>query len=173
MKLLFLPLLALSLQGCGQKGQSVKMMRITIPSLSISIPNNWTYDTIAVKSTIFKAKSPMENVTDAFMENIGVQTVSIGEENPSLDEMMKDMEPALRNSMNDFKIIENKKLKVGNQEAHSLVFTSRHDDLEVCQRQVYVLTGRVFYIITLTAEKQSYSRFQSTFNAIVQSVRFI
>lgn len=146
--------------------------KLEIKQFIITIPSDWSFDTTTKNSTVFKAKAPLEYESDDFQENMGVRVSDLGGNDITLDLLMRDMEKALSDKMTDFQLLERKKEIVGKEKAESFVFTTRHDNYHIQQKQFYMLLGNYFYVYTFSAKTDSYSKYLPVFQKIIQSIIF-
>ena len=173
MKLLLLAICTiLTCNVHAQTKRTSQGRKLEIKQFSIVIPATWTFDTTTVNTTVFKAKAPLEYESDDFQENMGVRVSDLGGNDITLDLLMRDMEKALSDKMTDFQLLERKKEIVGKEKAESFVFTTRHDNYHIQQKQFYMLRGNCFYVYTFSAKTDSYSKYLPVFQKIIQSIIF-
>lgn len=172
MKYFVLPaLLFLCLSGFSQ-AKKITWVRVDINKLSLQIPDNWTYDTIPVNTTVFKAKSPLENSFDNFQENLGIRIKEIEgiDKSATLDKILDETESSLRSGLKNFSVIDKKYIIIDKEKAACLVFRSQYDEYLITQMQVYMLRGDDFYVFTLSAENSQYDLYKPVFINILRSV---
>lgn len=171
MKLLLLAICTiLTCNVHAQTKRTSQGRKLEIKQFSIVIPATWTFDTTTVNNTVFKAKSPLEFESDDFQENMGVRVSNLDGNDITLDLLMRGMEKSLSDKITDFQLLERKKEMIGKEKAESFLFTSRHENYHIQQKQIYMLRGSDFYVYTFTAKTNSFSNYLPIFNKIIQSI---
>lgn len=169
---LALVILLTALTGFAQKANT--WIKASTKNFSIQVPKNWSTDTVQVQKTIFKAKAPLDNSEDDFMENLGVRKLEDADpENvTSIETLVDGIEKQLGHSLKEFRLIEKKEITCSRKKAIQLIFNSQYEEYSITQIQVYQLRGGDFYIFTFSAKEDVFARYQPIFNKIIESIQF-
>lgn len=135
---------------------------------SIVFPADWT---LQDSEMMVMALSPQENPADAFMENIGILSMDLGTELSAKDiadmalEMIKQMTTGLEVHEKGTKTIDG-------LPATYYVFSGKMGEIEVKTMQFVFMKGSVEYVITCTANPQTFEKYRPAFDNMISSFRF-
>lgn len=136
---------------------------------SIRFPSDWETQTGDAGVEVMSL-SPLDGAGDSFRENVNVVTERL----PSRmslkaygDASVKNLQKMLSNCS----VEEHTTTRIGGEEAGRIVYMHRMQGYDIKVLAYYLVDGRQACVITSTATKQSYARFEAQFEAIAKTFR--
>jgi serine/threonine-protein kinase len=144
-----------------------KLHRDGVKKFSVKYPADWEPKE-GEYGTTFMALSPVENETDAFRENFNI----VYNEYPTaytLEDYFDASLEGLKKFLTDFQVLDKGKAVINNRESRWIMYLHRMGEIKVKVKQYFFVNGKRTYILTFSAEPNSYERFHGHFEAIAAS----
>jgi hypothetical protein len=139
-----------------------------VGTYSIDAPENWIKkDTNMSGAKFTTITSPLEGTGDNFRENVNVITEAAKgyDHNEYADANLKSM----KIQMPEVNVISQEEIQIGGLQAKAIVYSVVYGEYDL-QNTVYFLTKNdIGYVITCTAIKSKFSKFQPEFKTCVNS----
>lgn len=142
--------------------------------LTLQYPGDWSIKENPAAGVIVALGSPQESSSDTFVDNVNL-SVSDFSSKPAmtLDQVsglwQKQTEEDL--ATETFKLSQIKPDTLAGQDAKRLVFTYSLEGKDIKGVVVITLKDKKAYIVTYTAEKASYDKFEDAANTIISSLQ--
>src|SRR5919112_349154 len=147
--------------------------------ITIQYPANWTKverdftpnDPVA---DIVAFRSPVENTSDTYPENLAISVRRLTDQNMTLDEYAAPLITRYNKTLTDFNLIEsntNITLGGGNNPAYGLIFTYREDDTNYKRMEIGTIVGDRIYFIRYNAQEKQYSNYLPTIQMMINSLQ--
>ena len=139
---------------------------------SIDYPAQWQLDTSGQMGTKFLIFSPVSSTTDLFKENVNLIIQDFGGQTVSLDEYVEYSRAQIAAMFTGFQWVEDEHIADSAPEYHKLVYAFKQGtyDLQVLQR-CFIHEGAA-YILTFTAEVDSYASFLTSAEKVLDTFEF-
>lgn len=142
--------------------------------LSLQYPADWSIKENPSAGVIVAFGSPKESSSDTFVDNVNVLISDLSSKpEMTLDEVsnlwQKQTEEDL--AAGAFKLSEIKPATLAGQDAKQLVFTYSLQGKDIKGMVVIALKDKKVYIVTYTAEKGSFDKFEDAANTIISSLQ--
>lgn len=129
---------------------------------SIKYPSNWELDQSGRGNTLFILMSPLELDSDRFRENINLVTEDLTGKGVDLEGYGNYSLNQVRTHFTDFKLLENKKMKVGSSDYYKLLYTASSNGMNIEIEQWLRIENEKAYVLTLALENGKYDKFKET-----------
>lgn len=142
--------------------------------LSLQYPADWSIKENPAAGVIVAFGSPKESSSDTFVDNVNVSISDLSSKpdttlNEVADLWQKQTEEDL--SGGTFKLSEIKPATLADQDAKRMVYTYSLKGQDIKGMVVITLKDKKAYIVTYTAERTSYDKFENAANTIVSSLQ--
>lgn len=134
---------------------------------SLDFPSKWQTREHFMSTSVI-GLSPLESAHDAFAENVNVVVEELGAGVP-LATYTKASGQNLAKFLNQYKLIENKTVRLHGHDAQRLVYEHAQGQFKLRALVYLLVEGDRGYVLTCTAERASYPKFQGQFEKICQS----
>ena len=141
-------------------------------NFSIRYPSSWELNLEKKMGETFILYSPIETSQDKFRENVNLYVENLISTNLSLDQYAQSSINQVRNFINNFILIESKKMKIGTNEYYQLIYKGDQGVLKLIFTQNLWVKGNKAYILTFTSEQSKYSKFKELGESILKSYTF-
>ncbi len=118
---------------------------------------------------LFFIMSPQENEKDVFFENGTMGVEDLTGYNLNLEEYIGKSKSMIEGGIEKVKFISSKKLSANDKEYWLLEYTGYTSNLDLYFYQAVWLKNEIAYLITLTAPKKGYKKYQKIFSKIAAS----
>lgn len=135
----------------------------------LQLPEKWQVQRQFMGLDIFAA-APQENEQLGSRANISVISADI-DEPITLDQYVNKNMDNLKNSLTDFKVIEQGKLYFDGTEARKIVYTHKVNDLLIKVTQYFALNDKRGFVITCSAAMDVYPKYADAFEQSVKSFK--
>jgi hypothetical protein len=163
---LILSVLGFPFFSFGQKGSWVEFKK---DNYSIKFPENWTLDSTHKSGTDFIILSPQSSEEDAFKENLNLVVQDLSGLNFDLYNFTQLSEQQIQNYMDESELIENERLKKGQQEYQHLVYTAKNAGHVLRFEQYYWIINEKAYVLSFTAELTEFENYKDISKRILDS----
>lgn len=134
---------------------------------SMDFPGTWqTRENFMSTSVI--GLSPLESANDTFAENVNVVVEELSQNVP-LTTYTKASGQNLAKFLNQYKLLENKTVQLNGHDAQRLVYEHTQGQFKLRALVYLVVEGDRGYVLTCTAERASYAKYQGQFEKICQT----
>lgn len=159
-------------QDEGEPSIEEEYIRYNSPDkrFSIHFPEEWD-STFQEKESSLAAVSPPDDAYDTFRENILVDSFQLSVVADLKDYFSGNLE-FLTSKIPNIKILKTEKLKIDDQQAIKLSYTSEMGGYHYYTIQVFMLKDRRGYIMTFMAEKKRLEDYRDIFHQIIESFQF-
>jgi hypothetical protein len=179
-KLFLTTSLLLALISCGEareqkepKAQAIKRIAgwelLTEDDYSIQYPKDWELNQSGQMGTSFILFSALENNQDQFRENVNLLVQSVQGQSVDLDAFTEISEGQVKTMLTNCTLYESKRMKKGSQQYHKLIYTADQGGFRLKFEQYYWIENDNAYVLTLTCEESSFSKFKETGGKILNS----
>jgi hypothetical protein len=141
-------------------------------NFSIRYPSSWELNLEKKMGETFIIYSPIETSQDKFRENVNLYEENLISTNLSLDHYAQSSINQVRNFINNFILIESKKMKTNTNEYYQLVYKGDQGVLKLIFTQKIWVKGNKAYILTFTSEQNKYSNYKENGVNIFKSFAF-
>lgn len=141
-------------------------------NFSIRYPSSWDLNLERKMGETFILYSPIETSQDKFRENVNLYEENLISTNLSLDQYAQSSINQVRNFINNFILIESKKMKIGTNEYYQLIYKGDQGVLKLIFTQYMWVKGNKTYILTFTSEQSKYPKFKELGESILKSYTF-
>lgn len=141
-------------------------------NFSVRYPSTWQLNLDRKMGEIFTVFSPLESTQDRFSENVNLFEENLLSSKVNLDTYTKKSIDQLRIYINNFSLIENKRLKNGSNEYHQLIYKGNQGVFQLIYTQNYWIKDNKAYILTFTSEQSKYPKFKELGESILKSYTF-
>lgn len=139
--------------------------------IKIKYPPNWT-KMEQVFGAIVVFMSPKENAFDNFQENLNIVAESLS--TPiTLEEYTDVAISQLKQIITDINIVETESTTLAGNPAHKIVYTGRQGQYILKWMQIWTIKNNKAYVITYTAEENTYSNFLGIVQEMINSFEII
>lgn len=139
-------------------------------AFSIQYPGNWDLDQTGYEGTTFVVRSELTSTQDLFPENVNLIIHDLRGTTIYLDKLVKQSESAFQTTLENFKLIESKRLK-DTGEYHKIVFTGDKGKTKLKFVQYLRMKGIKAYVITFAAEQSQFENYKETGEKILGSFK--
>lgn len=150
--------------------QLTRIYRNTIYGYKLEYPDDFKLK-IMGSASVFS--SDIADKTFAFSPSVNVVAVDLGVLPDDLETFYAKSKDALRGSLGNINIIEDKKDKLAGVAAYRLVYTSKQKKADFKFLQIISVRGNKAYVLTYTALQEQYDKMLRTAQAIIKSFEFI
>lgn len=173
MKNFFFILTVLLLVACGsqEKAKDENTLLIDRPAYSISFPKTWDPGISENSAVDLLMKTPPENANDRFMENVNVLIQETGTMKLSLEEYADISEKQLKQVIHSSQVLKKNIFKHNGVKCLELAYDAHQEDFDLAYLQRVYLHKDKAFILTFTAEKNSYNRFEKDVKVIFDSFK--
>jgi hypothetical protein len=179
-KILFTLSLLLTLVSCGgsttQKEEKIEPVKriagweiLTAEDYSIQYPKDWELNQNGQMGTSFILFSALENDEDNFRENVNLLVQSLQGQSVDLDAFTEISEGQVKSMLTNCTLYLSKRMKKGGQDYHKLIYTADQGGVSLKFVQYYWIENDNAYVLTLTCQESSFSRFKETGEKILNS----
>lgn len=150
----------------GQKGSWVEFKK---DNYQIEYPENWSLDTTKKTAADFIVFSPLTSDKDEFKENLNLVIQDLSGLNFDLDNFTALSEQQIQNYMEESELIENERLKKGDQEYQHLIYTAKNAGRVLRFEQYYWIIRDTAYVLSFTAELEQFEEYKNSSKRILDS----
>ena len=136
---------------------------------AITYPSSWALDTSGQMGTVLILFAPSESDSDLFKENINLIIQDIATYKLDLDAYAKLSTEQIKTMITNSKILENKKIKQGNNEYQKVTYTGDLQSYHLTFEQYYWVTEGKAYVLTFTSEQSKFKQYKETGEKILNS----
>ena len=160
-------IVAISLTGCNLAWQRVDSKEL---GFSILLPRVW-YKEEGVYNTTMMITSPQEGPSDKFQENITIVVANLPTEISLESFFASNKEETLRIMPGDQFDISEGEIFAGRFRGKQLSFNTKLEGVVIRILSAVWIRGKRVYVITCSAEYEQYSKYKSTFQKTLKSLR--
>lgn len=168
---LLLPFLFISFTAFAQTQPEVAWKTADEPTFFLQYPSDWKLDKSGQGGTSLILFSKIASDEDLFEENVNVIIEDLSTFNIDLSQYVSISESQIKSMIKSAIIVESSKMKYGTQEYHRLVYTGYAGDLRLRFEQYYFMKNKKAYVITFTAEQDTYPEYKVTGERILNSFK--
>lgn len=169
---LFITLLLLSQYIHAQSEQKSTLVPFAGPDFSLQYPSEWRLDTSGLMGTEFFLFSQKEGDADLFIENVSLIIQDLKGQNIGLEQYKQITDQQLSNYLPDGNVIESTVVQTGKTPYYRTMYTMPQGKMTVKIYSICLIRNEKAYLLTFSAELDSYAKFQSTGEGILQSFAF-
>ena len=158
--------LGFTTQVFGQKGSWVEFKK---DNYRIEYPESWILDTTHKTPADFIISSPLSSTEDQFKENLNLVIQDLSGLGFDLDNFTALSEQQIQNYMDESELIENERLKKGDQEYQHLIYTAKNTQRVLRFEQYYWIINDKAYILSFTGELEKFDEYKAISKAIFES----
>lgn len=137
---------------------------------TISAPKGWTkMDTIMMGHRITFLKSPAEDISDDFTENVNVVTEKTG--NLNLDDYVDRNITSMENNLNTFEKKKISSKNINGLEFRSMQYSHIYSGIPIDVEVYFTIKTGTAYIITCSAKGGTISRWEPEFEEAIRSFK--
>jgi len=140
--------------------------------ISIDYPSNWEV-TEDLTGVIVSFSSLYENLQDEITENLNIVFEDLSLSPVSLDSYMEISLQQLESVVDGYNLISSSQTLLSNNSAYEVVYTGSYGGRTLKWMQVFAIEDDAAYIITYTAELESYPDFLDAVQRMLDSFRII
>lgn len=140
--------------------------------IRIKYPLDWTKEE-QVFGTVVSFSSPIESASDDFSENLNVLVQDLSAQPITLEEYTRISEEQVEQYITNGKILDTIATTLDGNSAYKLVYTGKQGQYNIKWMQVYTIKDDKAYVITYTAEMDSYSNFLGTAQEMINSFEIV
>ncbi len=167
-KFLFLIIFIIILTGCVQEKY---MLTYENSAYRIKYPKEWSKQEFMDTGVIFT--SPKENTSDNFRENLHIIVQDLSSNPVTLDEYTNESIEKILESVPNVNILKSEKTIVSSNPAYMVIYTGNQEDYHLKWMQIWTLKENKAFIITYTAEEESYDNFLNIIEEMINSFEVI
>lgn len=139
---------------------------LATPTFKVGYPGVWTVDTSAAMGPTFILLSPQASLDDAFRDNINLLIQDLTGSGVDLDQFVELSTSQVETMIPDGAILVSERLDDGQRPAHHMAFTGTQDPYRLRFDQYYWVFEERAYILTFTAEIDTYEDYAETWAGI-------
>ena len=113
--------------------------------------------------------APRENVSDIFQENVNIIVEDLSDQPMTLDEYTELSVQQLEQSVTDLNILDSSPFTLTDIPGHKVVYTGKQGQYDLKWMQVWTVKNDKAYVISYTAETDTYSAFLGTAQEMIDS----
>ena len=136
---------------------------------SITGPQGWEKKTGEMGTEVMYL-SPQEGAGDQFRENLNVVVEKLPSA-MSLDGYLRAALPNVKKMLTDYDLLEQARTSINGVKAERMVFTHRMGAMEIKALQYYLVKDKRAYIVTCTANPDTYNRYLNDFEQACKTIR--
>lgn len=141
---------------------------------TIDYPSSWYLSQKGEMGTKFFLFTKLESKTDAFSENVNLIVQDLSSfSNINIDKYTEISEKQIGDMITNSKIIESKRIKNDSLEYHKIIYTGMQGKLTLKFLQYYFVENQKAYVLTFSAEKNTYSKYIETAEKILKSFKIL
>lgn len=139
----------------------------------ISYPNNWEMIENFGGTTV-AFRSPAEDSSDSFKENVNVLGRALQSKNLKLDEFFQANIDTLKKQYPNFNLLSSKNIQLSDgTPAKKIIFNLEFNGVNLKFLQVYSIKNSHGYVISFTSTEESYNKYINDVENILQSFEII
>ena len=142
-------------------------------SYSINYPGNWDLDDSKRMGSQFFLFSRLENEQDQFKENVNLLTQDLSAYNMDIDQYVKLSIGQVESMIKEGKIISSAKVIDEGLEYHSLIYTGKQAENTLRFEQRFWIIDKVAYILTFTAQLDTYRHYKEVGDKVIRSFEIL
>ncbi len=139
---------------------------------SIQYPLDWELNQNGLMGTSFILFSALEPEGDQFRENINLLIQDLSTYNIDLNQYTEISEGQIKTMITNSVLIESKRIKVGSEEYHQLIYTGDQGIFRLQFEQYYWVRDKKAFVLTFTCEQDKFSKYKELGEAILNSFTF-
>jgi len=140
--------------------------------IRIKYPKDWTMQE-GFMGTVVVFLSPKADASDVFQENLNVGVEDLSGVSITLDEYTELTIDQMGQFITDFTVIESGKTTLAGNPAYKIVYTGSQAQYSIKWMQIWAIKDDKAYLITYTAETDSFSDFLEIVEAMISSFEFM
>ncbi len=168
--LILISIFDLNAQNANNK--DLNWEKLEVDNYKIEYPSNWYLSQKGEMGTKFFLFTKLESKTDAFSENINLIVQDLSSyNNINLDKYTEISEKQIGDMISNSKIIESNRIKREGLEFHKIIYTGIQGKLTLKFLQYYFVNKEKAYVLTFSAEKNTFSKYIETAEKILNSFK--
>ena len=136
---------------------------------AIRYPDSFTLAPPGTMGASFILLTEQTSADDKFRENINLMIEDLKGKSISLDRYAKVAEAQIKTHIADGDIIESKRVKRGNSEFHTIIYTATWPHVRIKQEQRYMMKKDKVYVLTFSAELEQFENYKDVGRKIMDS----
>ena len=136
--------------------------------IRIKYPADWTKEE-QVMGAVVAFFAPREGASDVLQENVNILVQDLSAQPMTLDEFTELSVGQTEQLITDASILDSSAATLGGNPGHKLVFTGKQGEYDLKWLQVWTIKDDKAYIISYTAEIDTYSAFLKTAEEMIES----
>lgn len=170
--LVFGLILLILFSGCTQKEAPAGYSIYTNSTYGVEInyPSDWE-KTEGFMGTVVMFKSPLENDSDLFLENINIMVTELSPPILSIADYKESIQSYLEQYITDYELIEMVDATLANTPAIKVVYTGRLGQSNLMQLQMVTVKNNKSYVISYTAEPDKYEKYLDKAEKVMASFK--
>ena len=141
--------------------------------VKIGYPTKWTKTDNPYEKVIVVFLSPLENSADKFSENVNIVVEDVSFYYSNLDEYEDYTIKNMPKFVKDFKLLSSSRVTIDSLPASEMVFSSNQQGIDLKQLQITIIKDNKAYILTYSAELDSYSQYIEEANNMINSLEIL
>ena len=125
-------------------------------TFTVGYPTEWTVDTSAAMGPTFILLSPQASPDDAFRDNVNLLVQDLTGTGVTLDQFVDLSTSQVKTMIPDGAILTSERVSDGERPSHHMAFAGTQDPYRLRFDQYYWVFGERAYILTFTAETDTY-----------------
>ncbi len=166
--LLFVSIISFGQNNAKQEDWNI----LDTETYSIQYPLDWELNQNGQMSSSFVLFSALEPDEDLFRENVNLLIQDLSAYNLDLNQYTELSEGQVKTMIANSSIIESKRIKIGSEEYHRLIYTGDRSTFRLQFEQYYWVRNKKAFILTFTSEQDTFSKYKELGEAILNSFRF-
>lgn len=154
-------------QSFGQQKESWKT--INNDTFSIQFPPDWTLEETITYGTRFILFAPQQDEENDFSENLNLVLENLNGRYVTLNAYMDNTETQLEEYITDLKMLEDKRVTIGNDEYHQLVYRGTSGKKKLIFEQRFWVRSKFAYVLTFTTQESTYNPYRKTADEIMDT----
>ena len=140
-------------------------------AFSIEYPEEWELNTKGVMGSVFILFSPLQDAIDDFRDNILLMKEDVSTASMDLDDYVALTEKQLATLLQNYSIVENKRLTKDGLPYHILTYTGIQGSYDLKIRQYFWVVNETAYVLTFTCEQESAAYFDERIKKVMGSFK--
>jgi len=154
-------------QSFGQQKESWKT--INNDTFSIQFPPSWTLEETVTYGTRFILFAPQQDEENDFSENLNLVMENLNGRYVTLNAYMDNTETQLEEYITDLKMLEDKRVTIGNDEYHQLVYKGTSGKRKLIFEQRFWVRSKFAYVLTFTSQESTYDSYRKAAEEIMDT----
>lgn len=135
---------------------------------SINYPEQWKQN---MRGNIVIFASPKDNSKDSFDENVNVVVQDLSKQSVNLEEYTTLTKNQITGMFGETAIVSIKNATIGGLPAKEMIYNMNYNGKELKLKQVWMIKGKVAYLLTYTAEPNKFDTYLEVATKIITSFK--